>query len=58
MRQAIEELRASKAMTRVLREGHEAPPFALLDTRGERVRLEDLLEQSRAVVLNFFRGHW
>lgn len=41
-----------------LRAGARAPDFTLNDAKGEPVRLSALCEQSRAVLLIFYRGYW
>jgi hypothetical protein len=40
------------------RVGQKAPDFILLDQTGKLVGLGDLLSNSRAVVLIFYRGFW
>ena len=41
-----------------LRAGQPAPPFTLMDTSGKPVASSDLLKNSRALVLVFYRGYW
>jgi peroxiredoxin len=48
---------SSGAASRALRAGRRAPLFALKDTAGRLVALEDLLSDG-PVVLHFFRGAW
>lgn len=38
--------------------GQAAPEFALPDTAGRTVSLEDALRGSNGVLLVFYRGHW
>jgi hypothetical protein len=57
MGRAVEDLRASGAMERVVRVGAPAPDFTLPDATGGQIRLEDLLARG-PVVLSFYRGRW
>ncbi len=54
---AIDDLRASGILQRVVKVGDRAPDFELLDTAGRPVRLADLRARG-PVVLSFFRGRW
>ncbi len=54
---ATEELAKSGVLDRALREGQEAPDFILPASDGKPVRLYDLLEKGRVVVV-FYRGGW
>ena len=47
----------SGAAENALKEGAQAPDFALLDTRGTMVRLSHLLTRG-PVVMIFYRGQW
>ena len=38
--------------------GQRAPDFALASTDGSLVRLSDLRQKNRAVLLIFYRGYW
>ncbi|HEV7921180.1 MAG TPA: hypothetical protein VGR02_10375 [Thermoanaerobaculia bacterium] len=39
--------------------GQQAPPFALADTSGKRVTLEELTDAApKGVILIFYRGYW
>jgi hypothetical protein len=40
----------------VVRVGQAAPDFALVDQKGQTIRLSEL--RGRPVVLDFYRGHW
>lgn len=53
----ITELRESGAVERAVRVGDAAPPFALPNTRGERVDSAELLARGPLIV-SFFRGKW
>jgi hypothetical protein len=57
MNGAIEALRESGALDRVVAPGGIAPLFARPDLNGETVRLRGLLRRG-PVVLSFFRGRW
>lgn len=57
MRAATEELRRSGQAAAASGEGDRAPGFALPDSQGKVVRLEEVLQRGLAVV-SFFRGHW
>ncbi len=54
---AIDDLRASGILQRVLKVGDRAPDFELPDAAGRPVRLADLRARG-PVVLSFFRGRW
>ena len=54
---AVEELRQSGILERMLPVGAQAPAFELPDKDGKIVCSEDLLAQGR-LVLKFFRGRW
>lgn len=56
MHRVTDDLRASGIAERAVGEGQRAPSFALADSHGNEVRLEDLLRGP--LVLTFFRGHW
>jgi peroxiredoxin len=53
----IEELRASFALERGIRTGHQAPDFTLPDPRKREVSLGTLLQAGPAVA-TFYRGGW
>jgi len=53
----IAELRSSGMLERAVKVGDDAPPFALPNTRGERVASQELLARGPLVV-SFFRGKW
>jgi AhpC/TSA family len=57
MHRAIEELRASGIMDRVMKIGDRLPRFALPNAYGQEVRSSDLLAKG-PLVLTFFRGAW
>jgi len=57
MHRAIEELRASGIMDRVIKVGDRLPSFALPNAYGQEVRSGDLLAKG-PLVLTFFRGAW
>jgi peroxiredoxin len=57
MQQALEELRQSPVMERAIKLGAAAPRFALRNTAGKRVSLDDVLQKG-PVVLTFYRGRW
>ena len=57
MHRAIEELRASGIMDRVIKVGDRSPSFALPNADGQEVRSSDLLAKG-PLVLTFFRGAW
>jgi hypothetical protein len=57
MQNANAELLSSGIPECSLKEGSEAPEFALPDVRGRTVRLSDLLAKG-PVVVAFYRGAW
>ena len=57
MERAVEDLRRSGAVERVVKVGERAPDFTLPDAAGRSVHLADLLARG-PVVLSFFRGRW
>ncbi|HYE92964.1 MAG TPA: redoxin domain-containing protein [Terriglobales bacterium] len=57
MHRAVEDLRASGILDRVLRTGQQAPDFTLPNTDGRPIRLGELLGRG-PVILSFFRGRW
>jgi hypothetical protein len=52
------ELRQVPPSTSAPKVGQKAPDFSLLDQNDKPVTLTDLLSDSKAVVLIFYRGHW
>ncbi len=56
-RRAVEELRASGILGRVIRPGTLAPEFTLPNQEGGPVSSRDLLQRGRAAII-FFRGRW
>ena len=57
MQQAKDALKNSGILDHTVKVGDKAPDFALQNTRGELVRLQDLIGE-RPLVLNFYRGKW
>lgn len=57
MERAVEDLRQSGAVDRVVKVGERAPDFTLPSAAGREVTLSDLLARG-PVVLSFFRGRW
>ena len=57
MQRAVDDLRASGALARVVKVGTRAPEFTLPNTEGKPVALSALLAKG-PVVLSFFRGRW
>jgi peroxiredoxin len=57
MHRAIEELRASGIMDRLIKVGERLPSFALPNAYGQEVGSGDLLAKG-PLVLTFFRGAW
>jgi peroxiredoxin len=57
MEEAIAILRASGIERQALRAGQHAPDVALVNARGETVRLSDLWRQG-PLVITFYRGGW
>jgi hypothetical protein len=57
MERAVDDLRRSGALDRVVKVGERAPHFALPNATGRSVDLADLLGRG-PVVLSFFRGRW
>jgi hypothetical protein len=53
----IDDLRASGAAERALKEGDTAPDFSLVGTEGDVIRLEALVRR-RPAILTFYRGRW
>jgi peroxiredoxin len=53
----VEQLIASGAVERAIKEGAQAPNFTLLDALGNIVTLSHLLKQG-PVVVTFYRGSW
>lgn len=52
-----EKLRREGIVERAVKAGDSMPPFELPDTKGRRVRSEELLAKG-PLVLSFYRGHW
>ncbi|MGH7263717.1 MAG: redoxin domain-containing protein [Candidatus Rokuibacteriota bacterium] len=57
MERAVEDLRKSGAVDRVVKVGERAPDFTLPSATGREVSLSGLLARG-PVVLSFFRGRW
>lgn len=57
VRNGIEALAQAGVGKHALREGAQAPDFALPNVRGETVKLSDLLTHG-PVVVAFYRGTW
>jgi peroxiredoxin len=57
IRQALDELCRSGITDRILKNGDQAPPFALPNVKGETVSLSQTLLRGPAVVV-FYRGAW
>ena len=57
MQKAIDDLRASGIMERVVRVGAPAPDFTLPNASGQPVSLAALRARG-PVVLSFYRGRW
>jgi len=57
MQRAKEELKNSGILDHTVKVGDKAPDFALKNTRGELVHLQDLVGE-RPLVLSFYRGKW
>jgi len=57
MHRAVEDLRNSGIMERVLKVGDTAPDFTLNNPDGKPVHFQDVLSSGPAV-LGFFRGRW
>jgi hypothetical protein len=57
MQNANAELLSSGILDRTLKEGSEAPEFALPNVRGRTMRLSELLARG-PVVAAFYRGAW
>ena len=57
MHQAVDELRQSGALDRVLKVGAKAPEFVLPNADEKPVALKDILSKGPAVV-TFYRGRW
>jgi hypothetical protein len=57
MHQAVEDLRASGIMDRVVKVGAPAPDFTLPNVGGQPVSLAALRARG-PVVLSFYRGRW
>ena len=57
MERAVDELRQSGALDRVVKVGERAPHFTLPAASGRAVDLTELLGRG-PVVLSFFRGRW
>jgi AhpC/TSA family len=57
MERAIDDVRASGVLERVVRVGQPAPDFTLPNTDGKPVSLGALVVRG-PVVLSFFRGRW
>jgi peroxiredoxin len=56
-RRAVEELRASGILDRILKEGAVAPAFEIPDQNGSTISSASLLASGPPVVI-FFRGRW
>jgi len=57
MERAIDDVRASGILDRVVKVGQPAPDFTLPNTDGKPVSLATLVARG-PVVLSFFRGRW
>src|SRR5262249_3336026 len=57
MERAVDELRRSGALDRVIKVGERAPHFTLPTAGGRSVDLPELLRRG-PVALSFFRGRW
>jgi hypothetical protein len=57
MHRATSDLRNSGILDQVLKVGDTAPEFELENTRGERIRLKDILSD-HLMILTFYRGKW
>jgi hypothetical protein len=57
MRKAIEDLRASGIMDRIVKVGSPAPDFTLPNATGQPVSLASLRARG-PVVVSFYRGRW
>ena len=57
MRRSTQDLIESGLHEKALAEGSSFPEFELIDTQGETVSSEDLLDGEPAII-NFFRGFW
>ncbi len=57
MHRAVDELRRSGAIERVLKVGQQAPPFALLNADERLVDSKALLAKG-PLVISFYRGRW
>ena len=57
MRRAIETLKNSGIMDRVLKTGDKIPPFELKNAEGIMVNSADILKKG-PMVLTFYRGAW
>jgi len=57
MEAAVDELRRSGAVDRVVKVGERAPEFTLPNAAGQPVTLAALVRRG-PVVLSFFRGRW
>jgi AhpC/TSA family protein len=57
MERAVDDLRRSGAVNRVVKVGERAPDFTLPNAAGRPVALAELFRRG-PVVLSFFRGRW
>jgi hypothetical protein len=57
MHRAVDELRSSGILDRVLKIGDRIPEFALPDAEGNVIHSNDLLAKGN-LVLSFYRGVW
>ena len=57
MERAVDDLRRSGAVDRVVKVGEHAPDFTLPNATGRLVALAELFGRG-PVVLSFFRGRW
>ena len=57
MHQAVDDLRTSGIMSRILKVGDTAPAFELANIHGDTVRSADLLTRG-PLVATFYRGFW
>jgi hypothetical protein len=57
MQRAVDDLRSSGAVDRVVKVGQKAPDFVGRSAAGRLVKLSELLVRG-PVVLGFFRGRW
>jgi len=58
MHRAVDELRGSGAMDRILRPGQPMPPFKLEGQDGRMVDSATVLARGGPLVVTFYRGTW